>query len=107
MNSNSKSFESFRLEETLDIQTLEELMHRFKIHIPDPNALKKWLARQGSTKPMPMDMGQGKMTFQEFHSTMTEMIGTDKWNNQQQAAFDRQMQILFRKVISNFNIMVI
>ena len=98
--SNTKALESLRLEETLEIQHLEELMYRFKTHIPDAVALKKWLARRGSINPMPRDRGMGKMTLDEFHNTLADMVGIDKWDSNQQAAFDKQMQILFRKVTS-------
>lgn len=98
-NEYGKEFEPLRLEEELDLHHLETLMFKFMAHIPDQAALKLWLARRGSMHKDPSRVhSAGLMTLEEFHEMLADLLGVETWDEQKVAVFEREIEILFKKV---------
>ncbi|XP_029193047.2 WD repeat-containing protein on Y chromosome-like isoform X1 [Acropora millepora] len=94
-----KEVEPLRLEEELDIHHLETLMFKFMSHVPDQVAMKSWLAQQGSTLRVPSRFhSAGLMTQEEFQEMLADLLGVETWDKQKVAVFEREIEILFRKV---------
>ncbi|XP_031555888.1 WD repeat-containing protein on Y chromosome-like [Actinia tenebrosa] len=94
-DSNGKLVEPIRLEEQLDIHSLEELMYRFKTHMSDKAALRKWNARRGA--PLSTHVS-GLMTMEEFRSTLSDLVNVESWDTDRAAVFENEMETLFTKV---------
>lgn len=99
LTSYGKEVEPLRLEEELDIHHLETLMFKFMSHVPDQEAMKSWLAQQGSTLRVPSRFhSAGLMTQEEFQEMLADLLGVETWDKQKVAVFEREIEILFRKV---------
>ncbi|KAK3705152.1 hypothetical protein QZH41_003758 [Actinostola sp. cb2023] len=96
--SNGKLVEPIRLEEQLDIQSLEELMYRFKTHLSNEAAIKTWKTRRGSRVLAGSSHMTGLMTLEEFRSTLAELLNVDSWDVERAAVFEKEMEALFKKV---------
>lgn len=86
----------------MDIHHLETLMFKFMAHVPDQVALKSWLAQQGSTLRVPSRFhSAGLMTQGEFQEMLADLLGVETWDKEKVAVFEREIEILFRKVSGN------
>ncbi|XP_020912310.1 WD repeat-containing protein on Y chromosome isoform X2 [Exaiptasia diaphana] len=95
---NGKLLEPIRLDEQLDIQSLEELMYRFKTHLSNKNAIKTWKARRGSRAIVGSSHLTGLMTLEEFRNTLAELLNVDSWDSERAVVFEQEMETLFKKV---------
>ena len=74
-------------------------------HVPDQAALKLWLARRGSMHKDPSRFhSAGLMTLEEFHEMLADLLGVETWDEQKVAVFEREIEILFKKVSPDYMI---